>query len=288
MVLAFYLNDTAALLRDPYYSFTTQAQMTRWINDARRELAQRTGCVRRLVTGQSPFGSVSQPGVLIPGVMQPGNLPGGGAAGAAGNVGGGFSSGFSSGFSIGSATSVGGSVMQNACATVPGVERYPFEGFFNTFLQQQYPGCESILDVLTCSVNWGGTNRPSLDWWPWDQFQAWARAYAVLNSSYPSIWSVFNDGPMGEIYMFPVPSTVGEIELDTYALPSDLYSDSDPEVIPAGFRKPVKYGAAKLCYLASQRFEQAQLMESLFADSAGIARVSVDTGKVPSYYFRTI
>jgi hypothetical protein len=286
-----YLNDTSALMRDPNYSFNTQSQMIRWINQARRDLAERSGCIRRLVTGQSTFGSLAQPGYMVPGIAQPGMIVGGGAAqsGAGVSTGGDFSFDFSSDFSRGGPGGGGlavNTVVQNTCMTVPGCERYPYQGFFNVFLQQQYAGCESILDTITCAVNWGGTNRPCLDWWPWDDFQAWPRAYAVLNTSYPAIWSIFNDGPFAEIFMFPIPSQAGEIELDVLALPLDLATDTDPDAIPSPFQRAVKFGAAKLAYLSSGRYAQAQLMEDEFASAAGIARVSVDRGKIPSYYWR--
>ena len=61
MRLSLYLNDTAAIMNDPTYSFVSQFQMTRWINEARRLLAIETGCIRRHVTGQSAFGAQSRP-----------------------------------------------------------------------------------------------------------------------------------------------------------------------------------------------------------------------------------
>jgi hypothetical protein len=78
---------------------------------------------------------------------------------------------------------------------------------------------------------------------PWDEFQAYRRAYAVLNMSYPAVWSVFNDGPQGEIWMFPVPSQYNEIELDVTCQPVDLIDDSTFDAIPEGFQEALKYGA---------------------------------------------
>ena len=204
MSLSTLLNDTAALVNDPNFTFTSKNQMIRWINEARNNLAKRTGCVRRLITGQSAFGASAQPGAIIPGGVQPGALPGAFPAGL----------------------NTPGAV-NNSCMTIPGVERYPYVGFFNLYLQAQYAGVDKVIDTIACSVNWGGTNRPTLDWMPWDDFQAYCRAYAVLNSSYPSVWSVYNDGPQGEIWMFPIPSQAGEIEVDFFATPKPLYSDDD-------------------------------------------------------------
>lgn len=258
------LIDTAALLNDQNYSFISQNQLLRWVNRARRECAFRTGCVRRLITGQSAFGASAQPGFFVPGAGQPGALPNPYPAGTQ---------------PFGSPGAV-----QNRCATIPSVERYPYTGFFNNFLRAQYPGCKGVMDSIQIAVNWGGVSRPALDWQPWDDFQAYCRAYAVLNTSYPSVWSVYNDGPMGEIWMFPIPSVVGEMELDAFCYPEDVNTDSDPEVIPSTFYDALAYGGAKIAFLSSQRYAQAQAMESQFADMMGVSRVAVDRGKSTSYY----
>lgn len=264
MPLSTLLNDTAALLNDQNYSFTSKNQLTRWVNESRRQVAYRTGCIRRLVTGQSAFGAGAQPGFFVPNGAQPGAVPGA------------FPQG------VGSNPVYG--VVQNACQTIPGQERYPYVGFFNPFVQQSYAGVKGVIDSLSISVNWGGVSRPTLDWRPWEDFQAYCRAYAVLNTSYPSVWTVYNDGPLGEIWMFPIPSQYGEIELDAICEPVDLVNDDTPEAIPAAFHNSIKFGAASLAFLTSQRYAQAQVLENMFAERLGVARVSVDRGKVPSFY----
>jgi hypothetical protein len=262
--LSQYLADTTQLLNDPNYTFVTQNQLIRWINEARRQAAKRTGCVRRFVSGQSAFGASAQPSQMIPGAFQPGALPG----------------------SAPSAQSPAAATAVNGLMTIPGVERYPYNGMINNYLRAQHQGVDYIMDTITVAVNWGGTNRPVLDWQPWDNFQAYLRSYAVLNTSYPSIWSVFNDGPSGEIWLFPVPSTACEMELDVLCSPKALNNESDFDAIPDVFRESIKFGAAALQYMATRRYAEAQLMEDIFADRLGVARVAVDMGKTPSYYFR--
>ncbi len=263
MGLQFYLDDTAALLRDQNFLFTSQSQLIRWINESRRQVAQRTGCVRRLLAGQSPFGASSQPGSFVPGGAQPGSLPG-------------------------AVPSTSGAFVVNAAVnslqTIPGQERYPYQGFFNPYLQQSYAGCKAIIDTNQCAVNWGGAVRPALAWMPFEDLQAYARAYATQVTSYPYYWTVLNDGEFGEIWMFPAPSTTGDIELDVYCIPSELYVDSDFDAVPPGFQNAIKFGAAAMAFLTSYRYAQANVMEGLFAERLGVARVSVDRGKVPNYY----
>lgn len=265
--LDWYLNDTSALLHDQAYSFTSEAQLTRWINEARRQAAQRTGCIRRLVSGQSAFGASAQAGSIIPGGMQPGALPN-------------------------SAPNAQFNATTNTFMTIPNVERYPYQGFVNPLLRAQYDGVSAVMDTIACSVTWGagvnGSPRPSLAWQPWEYLQAYARAYATQVASYPYWWSVYNDGEFGEIWLFPQPSFAMEMELDVFCSPSDLYSNDDFDALPPGFTNAIKYGAASLAYMSSRRYSQAQLMANQFLDRLGVARVASDMGKVPNYYDASI
>lgn len=257
--LSGYIQDTSALLHDYNLLFTPQKQLVRWVNTVRKALAKRTGCVERLVTGQSAFGASAQPGSAVPGGAQPGAVPGAFPAG----------------------TVTGAAV--NALQTIPGQERYPFQGFFNPFLKQMYAGVEAVIDAKSLAVNWGGAVRPSLAWLPWEDFQAYGRAYATLVTSYPYYWSVFNDGEFGEIWMFPAPSTTGDIELNAYCVPSDLYSNDDPEAIPPGFRDAIKFGAACLAFFP-YRLGEAKAMNDAYFDAIGVDAVARDRGKIPNFY----
>lgn len=263
--LGWYLNDASTLLHDQAYSFTSQDQLKRWVNEARRQLAQRTGCVRRLISGQSAFGASAQPGSIIPGGAQPGALPD-------------------------SADDASYNATTNSFMTIPNVERYPYQGFVNPILRAQHEGIDGVIDTIACSVCWGsgvgGSPRPSLAWLPWEDLQAYGRAYATLVTSYPYWWSVYNDGEFGEIWMFPVPSFAMEIELDVFCVPSDLNSDDDFDALPDGFTNAVKYGAAALAYMSSRRYGQAQIMMETFNDRLGVSRVSADMGKTPNFYFQ--
>ena len=287
MALSDYVNDTKQVLSDTFGSFYSSTQLVRWINEARRQCAARTGCVRRLITGQSAYGASAQPGFLIVGGAQPGSLPGASPQIAAANSSGGdFNSDFNSDFSVGGTSSSGAiGAVTGKLFTIPNVERYPYVGFFNPALRAQHAGCDKVTDSIALAVNWG-TIRPALTYMPWDDFQAYCRSYAVLNTSYPAVWSIDNDGPQGAIWLFPTPSQAGEMELDCFVLPKPLVSDNDFDVIPEGqFRDSIKYAAAALIYLSSKRYADAQIMESIFSASLGIARLSVDGGKAGNYYW---
>lgn len=261
MPLSLYLNDAAAMLNDQNFAFTSQAQLTRWVNQARTDAAKMTGCIRRLITGQSAFGASAQAGQAVPQAMQPGALPGA----------------FPAGLSYPGA-------VNNGCQTIPNVERYPYQGFWNPFLKQQYPGTEGVCDSIALSVNWGGASRPTLYWMAFDNFQAWCRSIATLNSSYPAVWSVYNDGEMGEIWIFPPPVQANEIELDCTCLPSPLYTDDDIDLIPREMREAIKYGAAARGFEASQRYMQAGYHRENFMKALGLGNAARDRGKSATYY----
>ena len=275
MPLSLLLNDTAALLNDPTFAFNSKTQMVRWVNQARRDVAMRTGCIRRLITGQSAFGGSSQPGFFTPGAAQPSSAPDPSSVTPL--------SSFNANYSV---TNFGlpSGVLPSSLQTIPGVERYPYVGFVNPVAQQQHAGISGVIDVIELASNWGGVSRPALDWLPWDEFQAYCRAYAVLNTAYPSLWSVMNDGPMGELYVFPAPSQAGDMEIDATCLPSDLNSNDDFDAIPIGFQDAIPFGAAGLCFLGTQRQSQGQVMYGQFLDKLGVSRVGSDRGKSRSYY----
>jgi hypothetical protein len=273
MKLSEYLNDTAQLMSDPTYSFTSKFQMTRWINEARRLLSMRTGCIQRLITGQSAFGAGDQAGFAIPGAAQPGAVPGAFDYGMGGPAGG-----------LNFGTPVVGASL-GPMTTIVNVERYPYVGFFNPYLKAQHAGCDKVNDVVSVAVSWGGASKPALNWMPWDDFQAYCRSVAVLNTSYPAVWSTLNDGSQGEVWLFPIPSQANDMEVQATCLPSPLYGESDFEAIPESFTDTIKFGAAALCYFSKKQFGNAQIMDQ---QGGGIylpiQRAAADRGKSPSYY----
>jgi hypothetical protein len=223
-----------------------------YINEARNLTALTTGCLRRVILGTPAYGASSQPGSFVPGGAQPSANP------------------------------------NSLFNTINGVERYPFIGFANSFLQAQYGGVKGIVDVITCSVSWGGAYRPSLDWMPWENFQSYLRSTQVLVTSYPSVFSVFNDGESGEVWLYPVPQQANEMEWDCFCVPSDLNTNSDIEVLPFPFANAVQYYAASKAFEASGRAGSADRAIEEFARLLGIDRAAADRGKVPQRYWSAI
>lgn len=253
-----YRIETNDLLRDSGNLFFSVAQINRYINKARQEVAKRTGCIRILIPGQAPFGNSSIAGTAIAGGAQAG------------------------------VESV------STFQTISGVEKYPFS-FANPYVRKWNAGVKGIIDVIDVAVSWGGI-RPALSFLPWDDLQAYARSYNVGVTSYPFFWSTNGDGERAQVWLFPVPNmgvpvaqqvqgSQGEMEWDTICVPKPLYSDTDIEAIPEPFQQEVSFFAAHLALLGAQRYGAANIMLDLFNDHLGIDRVASDRGKTASYYW---
>jgi len=268
--LSTYVRDTAELLYDESNLFTSQAQLQRYVNRSRYQIALETQCIRVLVSGQSPFGAISQAGSSIPGAAvpgaQPGNLP-----------------------------IPQQSTGLNTFSTISGVEKYPFS-YGNQFATQANSGVKGIIDILDCAVSWGGI-RPSLNWMPWDELQAYARSYNIGVFSYPFCWSTNGYGERGEVWLFPVPQvgpptagsasigTQGEMEWDTSCVPIDLVNDYDPDAIPEPFQKFVPHFSAFWALLRAQRYGSAQIQAGILREQLGIGVGASDRGKISNYYW---
>lgn len=264
--LSWYLAEVTDFLRDNNYQFNSKKSLIRWINEARNQCAQRTGCIQALITGQSPFGTSSQPGYAIPGAMVPGTLPGNNpnnynAAGAVATASNGFN-------------------------TIPGVEVYPFY-YANQFLQKQYAGVDKVHYVFNVATSWGGI-RPVMNWCPWDELQAYCRSYNVGSYAYPALWSTLGIGASGQVWLFPVPSTAlpGEMEWQCACTPSAIYTDDDFDAIPHPYQNSIKFGAAELAFMATQRMGQAEKYGVMFTERLEGATVASDYGHIPNYYWQ--
>lgn len=264
MNLGNYLQDTAGLLSDSNNLFTSQASLITYINDGRREIALRTGCLEAKVTGQSAFGTSAQPGFIIPGGMVPGALPGS------------FPNNLNEPGAV--------STTSNAFTTIPGLELYSY-AYANSFLRQQYTGYKSVIYVRNIACSWGG-NKPTLDWAPWDDLQAYCRSYNLGVTSYPFVWSQSMVGENGQIYLFPVPSSLspGTMEWDCTCTPLELYTNTDYDALPETYQNAVKYWGAYRAYLAKQRSASAAEMRMLFDELIGSDGVGTDWGHSTSHY----
>jgi hypothetical protein len=243
-----YITDTRNLIRDQQGLFVSTQTITGYINDARAATSLLTACCRRLVVGIPPFGASAQPGQAVPGGAMPGSDP------------------------------------NSTFQTIPNQERYPYIGFGNNYLNKQYRGLRGICDVISVSGSWGGAVRPSLDWMPFEEFQAFCRSNIILVTNYPIVFSIYNDGEAGEVWLFPVPQSANEMEWDTFCTAGPIYSNDDFDAIPPPFRNGVKYYAAARAFEDRGSYATAELNYQRFEMSNTLRRGAVDRGKVKTRY----
>jgi hypothetical protein len=247
MQLQDYLNDTAWLLHDVNNLFTPVFQLTRWVNQARDQVAQDSGCIRTVVTGQSPFGAQAQAGVAVPGGAIAGIAP----------------------------TSLFYTIAQQ--------EKYPFAYANQTAVAQQQ-GARGVIGVNNVAVSWGGALRPVQNWLPWDQMQALGRSYNVGVFSYPFCWATSGTGENNQVWLWPAPSIASEMEWDCTLVPKQIYSNDDFDAIQAPFDQAVKYWAARLAFMGSLRYAEADEMTRQYWLQLNTTASASDRGHVPDYY----
>lgn len=165
--------------------------------------------------------------------------------------------------------------------TVPGQEIYPF-AHWTALCQGVIPQIQSILACRSVAVAIGGrwirdddgqyrTTRGG--WKPmwkrvvWTDFQARFRIYNGTfygTISEPGWWSQYGEGPIGSLYLAPIPSQANPMEVDLTCIPAPLLNDDDLDPIPYPWNDAVSYWAAVLCLMQQQRREDAAAMTTTF------------------------
>jgi hypothetical protein len=125
-----------------------------------------------------------------------------------------------------------------------------------------------------------------MDWVPFEEMQAYYRAWPVSLQTYPSVYSTnaTGVGESGELWLFPQPGTTMEMELVTSCMPKDLYTNTDPDALPNPFRSAVSFYAAKLAFENTGMWSSAQAMEQEFNKQCVLACAASERGSVPSWY----
>lgn len=165
--------------------------------------------------------------------------------------------------------------------TRPGIEVYAFSDW-NALVQKQVPQAQSILSCRSLSVgiggqwakdpdgNWriaGGSWKPMWRRIVWTDFQARFRIYGgtfMGTISQPGWYAQYGEGPLGKLYLAPIPSMIAPFEVDLTLVPKPLLTDDDPEPIPYPWSDAVSYWSATLALMGQQRMNDAQQMVQLF------------------------
>ena len=151
--------------------------------------------------------------------------------------------------------------------TKPLQEVYPFSEWTST-VQEMLPGVQSILACRSLAIAIGkGGWKPMWRRLVFSDFQARFRIYNGTffgAISEPGWYAQFGEGPIGALYLAPIPSMAMPMEVDLTCIPFPLLTDEDPDPIPYPWTDAVSYWAAVLALLQQQRAQDAQAMAQLF------------------------
>jgi hypothetical protein len=309
-LLSDYLKRTQRLIHDTKQELVDPEDLIDYINDARREVAMRSQCVRILppITGsltrleiQSPGTGYTNPVISISSPDCPGGKPpypngdqavagtpfvdpGTGAILTAPLTYGGHGY-FQPTVTLTDPTGTGAvitPVMTPLCLILPGQEVYPLSDIDLA----PFPGVASIYTVRSVSLLY--TNyRYSLAVYDFSTYQAMIRQYSGGSYQYVPCWaSVFGRGTDLSLYMYPLPSQVYQLELDCSCLPQDLTDLHSVEIIPDPWTDAVPYWAARMAFLELQNHNSARAMEDMFDRRMARFGSYVDKGRAVNPYGR--
>lgn len=282
--LNFYLKGVQRLLREQKQDLMNPNDLIEYINVARREVAGRTQCIRRLtpISGQVVSASVVAGGSgytgasisITPPDFPSGRLPHplGDQATALAIVQNGSISAvdiqyggdgyFAPQAAVTGATGIGASVSLQISPINqlnPGQEQYAF----SDINVSMFPGVDSVFAIKSVSIIYSNY-RYSLPMYSFSTYQAYIRQYPFQYQYVPTMCSQLGQGVDGSFFAYPLPSQVYQWEFDCFCLPSDLVTTQSVDAIPAPWNDAVKFYAAHLAYLELQNMNFAMGYLNLF------------------------
>lgn len=301
--IATYTTDVLAALNDPLAQFYTSSNLTTWINRARTDTAKASWCIRRLTPSSASVTAIT-PGSVGSGyttatvtVSGPDAIGNGfvTATATANIVGGQITS-----YSIGNAgsgyvanptitiTGDGSGATATATlgahmATAANQEIVPFSAL-TTAIQTASDGAgiQAVVAVLDVAVSQGAL-RPSLDFQPWAAFQAYFRAINQ-GTSWPAMWTQFGRDENGQVWFFPVPQGVYEIQADCICTPAAISGTQTIDLIPDNLYQAVVDRACYYAYRSAQRKDDANDMKESWKERCADAAQYAFPGRTPTFY----
>jgi hypothetical protein len=294
-----YLKTTQKFLHDKRQEELNPRDLIDYINRARREVAERTQCVRRLTpisggistwkvtiggTGysSSPTLTVSAPDFPSGSPINPNGLQAtaaatvsGGAITAISSTAGG-SGYFQPQLTITDPTGSGATatpVIPGVNKLNPGQEQYNFSDIDVSM----FPGIDSVYAIRSASVLYANY-RYSVPFYAFSVYQAKIRQFASTQFQYvPCYGTQLGQGNAGSFFFYPIPSQTLQIEYDLQCEPQDLSDNQSVDVIPKPWDDVVPYFASHLAYLELQNFNAAnyylQLFDNMTLRKSNYARI---------------
>lgn len=282
-----YLQQTQRFLRDGNQQLEDVGDLISYVNQARREVAMRAQCIRRLppISGQivsaqignggsgytNPTVEISTPDSPGGQVLNPNGLQATATATQTAGVitsvditngGDGY---FAPLVSISDPTGTGAEI--TATLTPILTANFAQEVYnFRDVDVSMFPGVSSVYAVLSVSLLYAN-GRYSVLVYSFSQYQALVRQYGPGNYYYiPCLGAQFGRGAEGSFYLYPPPSQSLQMEWDCVCLPTDLRRNEDFEVLPEPWTDAVPYYAASLAYMGIQNLNFARYYDEKFTE----------------------
>jgi len=257
MALNAYVIATQRILHDVSAQFWSVPEITDYVNQARTRVVRDTGCYRQLQTLYCstgvevyPFGGVTGFKITNGGT--------GYATAPAVTVAG---PGITGGVQATATATVTAGVVTDIAVTNPGtlygaspLVSFAGGGGINAAATAYFINSTTI-DAVNVTFYWGNSRRV-LGFRDWTTFNALARSW-VGYLGLPSLFSVYG---YTSVYVAKIPDQPYQVDLDSVQQPPALTDDTTLEVIPIVMQDPVKYFAAHLAKIKSQKWGEADAL----------------------------
>lgn len=276
-----YMQQTQRFLRDAKQEFLNPEDLIAYINRARREIAMRAQCIRRLTPISGSIITIEvdntdsdnlysdNPTITITSPDFPsgqGPYPGGlqATASAVVNNGvieqitvenGGYGY-YQPTVTIEDDTGSGATAEVTEMTFINQLDQAQEVYNFNDVDLSMYPGVESVYMVKSVSLLFSQF-RYSLACYDFSTYQALIRAWSQQWQYVPAACAQYGQGTGGSFYMYPIPSQAYQLEWDCLCLPSDLIDNQSVEALPQPWTDAVAYWAASLAFEELQNLNAA-------------------------------
>jgi|HubBroStandDraft_2_1064218.scaffolds.fasta_scaffold00003_59 hypothetical protein len=284
-----YMQLVQRLIRDTKQEQTNPDDLIAYINQGRREVAERAQCIRRLTpisasvvsaTVVDPGTGYTAPVVSITAPDFPSGLapyPNGaqatsnaillGGTIAAVDIVFGGSGYFQPQAGIIDPTGTGASIsltLSPMNLLQPNQEVYQFS---DLPVQSWWPGIDYVYALRSNPVIIYSNYRYALPTYAFSEYLARVAQFPFQYLFVPTFAAQFGQGSDGSIYAYPLASQQFQWQWDCLCAPSDLLDDQSYDAVPHPWAQSVAYYAAHLCYLNYQNLNAAEYYMKLYENS---------------------
>lgn len=302
MLLTDYRTAVRDILHDPNANFYGVASVDRWINRARRKVAQKGRCIRRMPPTTASLSAVTVGAagsgytaaavtISAPDANQLGNIQATATATVVAgqvtnisltNAGAGYVAPPTITITGNGTGATASATLTTHLTTIPAQEVYNLASFASV-ITSSTPGLGELIGIQSISVSWGAI-KPTLARRDFSWLQAYARSMGIAWQNFPQVWAQYGQGTTGSVYLWPIAQAYSALEVDCYFSVADLSDSQTVELIPQPWDEPVAYYAAYLAYLNAQRPDDARTMLGEHERLMTEARAVVTTDVVPDPY----